>query len=270
MPGASPDTMATTVATPLERHLGVIADVSEMTSSSTVGSTRITLQFDLDRNIDGAARDVAGGDQRRARRSADQPAPEPDLPQGQPGRRADRDPVADLRHADPRPDLRCGLDGHAAGIVADRRHRPGRDRRQLAAGGAGRAQPAGAVQIRDRPRRRARRARLGQRPQPEGRASRTAIAAIRSTPTTRPTTPPTTSRWSSPIATARAVRLTDVGEVARFGRELAQPGPLQRQAGGARHSLPPARRQHHRHGRSRSRRSCRNCRPRSRTRSTSS
>ena len=58
MPGASPDTMATTVATPLERHLGVIADVSEMTSSSTVGSTRITLQFNLDRNIDGAARDV--------------------------------------------------------------------------------------------------------------------------------------------------------------------------------------------------------------------
>jgi multidrug efflux pump len=58
MPGASPQTMAETVATPLERHLGVIADVTEMTSASTVGSTRITLQFDLSRNIDGAARDV--------------------------------------------------------------------------------------------------------------------------------------------------------------------------------------------------------------------
>jgi multidrug efflux pump len=58
MPGASPDTMATTVATPLERHLGVIADVTEMTSQSSVGSTRITLQFALGRNIDGAARDV--------------------------------------------------------------------------------------------------------------------------------------------------------------------------------------------------------------------
>ena len=58
MPGASPETMATTVATPLERHLGIIADVTEMTSSSTVGSTRITLQFGLSRNIDGAARDV--------------------------------------------------------------------------------------------------------------------------------------------------------------------------------------------------------------------
>jgi multidrug efflux pump len=58
MPGASPETMATTVATPLERHLGVIADVTEMTSSSTVGSTRVTLQFGLSRDINGAARDV--------------------------------------------------------------------------------------------------------------------------------------------------------------------------------------------------------------------
>jgi multidrug efflux pump subunit AcrB len=58
LPGASPETMATSVATPLERHLGQIADVTEMTSSSSVGSTRIVLQFGLDRDIDGAARDV--------------------------------------------------------------------------------------------------------------------------------------------------------------------------------------------------------------------
>ena len=58
LPGASPEVVATSVATPLERHLGQIADVSEMTSSSTVGSARITLQFGLDRDIDGAARDV--------------------------------------------------------------------------------------------------------------------------------------------------------------------------------------------------------------------
>ena len=50
--------VATTVASPLERHLGQIADVTEMTSSSTVGSTRITLQFGLNRDINGAARDV--------------------------------------------------------------------------------------------------------------------------------------------------------------------------------------------------------------------
>ena len=58
MPGASPDTMATSVAAPLERHLGQIADVNEMTSQSSLGTTRITLQFGLDRDIDGAARDV--------------------------------------------------------------------------------------------------------------------------------------------------------------------------------------------------------------------
>jgi multidrug efflux pump len=58
MPGASPETMATSVATPLERHLGNIADVTEMTSSSSVGSSRVVLQFGLDRDIDGAARDV--------------------------------------------------------------------------------------------------------------------------------------------------------------------------------------------------------------------
>jgi multidrug efflux pump len=58
LPGASPETMATAVATPLERSLGRIAGINEMTSSSTLGSTNITLQFDLERNINGAARDV--------------------------------------------------------------------------------------------------------------------------------------------------------------------------------------------------------------------
>ncbi|ALU88581.1 efflux RND transporter permease subunit [Herbaspirillum rubrisubalbicans] len=58
MPGASPETMAATVATPLERAMGAIAGVTEMTSTSSQNSTRITLQFDLNRDIDGAARDV--------------------------------------------------------------------------------------------------------------------------------------------------------------------------------------------------------------------
>jgi multidrug efflux pump len=58
MPGASPDTMASSVAAPLERHLGQIADVTEMTSQSATQTTRITLQFGLDRDINGAARDV--------------------------------------------------------------------------------------------------------------------------------------------------------------------------------------------------------------------
>ncbi len=58
LPGASPEVMAATVATPLERTLGRIAGVTEMTSQSSMGSTSIVLQFDLNRNIDGAARDV--------------------------------------------------------------------------------------------------------------------------------------------------------------------------------------------------------------------
>ena len=58
LPGADPETMATSVATPLERQFGRIAGITEMTSTSNRGSTNIVMQFDLDRNIDGAARDV--------------------------------------------------------------------------------------------------------------------------------------------------------------------------------------------------------------------
>src|ERR1700676_3247712 len=58
LPGASPETMASSVATPLERQLGHIAAVTEMSSSSSLGSTSLTLQFDLNRDIDAAARDV--------------------------------------------------------------------------------------------------------------------------------------------------------------------------------------------------------------------
>src|SRR5262244_3761653 len=58
LPGADPQTMASAVATPLERQFGRIAGVTEMTSSSQLGSTGITLQFDLNRSVDAAARDV--------------------------------------------------------------------------------------------------------------------------------------------------------------------------------------------------------------------
>src|SRR5271154_3576790 len=58
LPGASPETMASAVATPLERQFGRIAGITEMSSASYLGSTSITIQFDLNRNIDAAARDV--------------------------------------------------------------------------------------------------------------------------------------------------------------------------------------------------------------------
>src|SRR5437899_4081691 len=58
LPGASPETMASAVATPLERQFGRIAGVTEMTSTSNLGATSVVLQFDLNRDIDAAARDV--------------------------------------------------------------------------------------------------------------------------------------------------------------------------------------------------------------------
>jgi multidrug efflux pump len=61
LPGASPDIMASSIATPLERQFGHVAGVTEMTSSSTLGTTSVTLQFDLSRDINGAARDVEAG-----------------------------------------------------------------------------------------------------------------------------------------------------------------------------------------------------------------
>src|SRR5271154_4109568 len=58
LPGASPDTMASAVATPLERTFGRIAGITQMTSSSQLGSASVTMQFDLDRDVDAAGRDV--------------------------------------------------------------------------------------------------------------------------------------------------------------------------------------------------------------------
>ena len=61
LPGASPETMATSVAQPLERQFAQIPGIAQMTSTSYLGTTSITIQFDLNRNIDGAANDVQGG-----------------------------------------------------------------------------------------------------------------------------------------------------------------------------------------------------------------
>ena len=109
LPGAEPETMATSVAAPLERQFGRIAGVTEMTSASYRGTTSIILQFELSRNIDGAARDVQAAINAARELSADQPAQQPDLSQGQSGRRPDPDPGPDLRHGRPGQDVRRGL-----------------------------------------------------------------------------------------------------------------------------------------------------------------
>ncbi len=88
LPGASPETMASSVATPLERRFGRIAGLTEMTSTSTLGSTSITLQFDLEPQRGRRRAGRAGGHRRGGRRAAAGPAAQTDVPQGQPGRLA--------------------------------------------------------------------------------------------------------------------------------------------------------------------------------------
>ena len=132
MAGASPETMSTSVATPLERHLGAIAAVTEMTSRSRVGSTQVVLQFDISRDIDGAARDVQAA---ISAARADLPAAlrsNPSYRKFNPARFPHHDPGADLQDLDAGPDLRPGLQHPAAapvpGAGRGRRHADGRRR----------------------------------------------------------------------------------------------------------------------------------------------
>ena len=108
LPGASPETMASSVATPLERQFGRIAGLTELTSTSYLGATSIVLQFDLTRNIDAAARDDAGRHQCRGRATADDSAEQADLSEGQSRRCADHDSRPDLGRRAPGIDVRRG------------------------------------------------------------------------------------------------------------------------------------------------------------------
>ena len=222
------------VATPLERHLGQIADVTEMTSSSSVGSTRITLQFGLDRDIDGAARDVQAAI--NAAR-ADLPTSLRSNPTYHKVNPADA-PIMILALTSttltPRPALRRRLDTCLQQKLSqiDGR-RPGR--RSAAA----RCRRCGSSSTRARSSNTASGSRTcaprSPRPTPTARRarSRTATSTIRSTPTTRRATPATTSRWSIAYRNGAAVRLTDVAEVVDSVENLRNAGPRQRQARGA-------------------------------------
>ena len=133
LPGASPEIMASSVATPLERQFGRIASVTEMTSSSTLGQTSITLQFDLNRNIDAAARDVEAAI--NAARSY-LPADLPSNPTYRKVNPADAPIMIIALTSDklpPRPALRRRLHGAGTEVVADHRRRAGGGRRQFAA-----------------------------------------------------------------------------------------------------------------------------------------
>ncbi len=169
LPGADPETVATSLAGPLERHLGQIADVTEMTSQSQAGQARINLQFGLDRDINGAARDVEAAIN----------AARADLPTN-----LLSNPIYRKVNPADAPILIVSLTSgtltrgqiyDAAStvlsqqLVAALRRGPGDHQRLGPAGSARGARSARAVQIRHRARGRARRPRRGQRQQPERR-----------------------------------------------------------------------------------------------------
>ena len=89
LPGASPDTMANSVATPLIKQFTTIPSIQTITATSVQGSTQIVIQFDLNRNIDQAAADVQAAIAPDAAPAAGEHDDAAELPQGQPGRRAD-------------------------------------------------------------------------------------------------------------------------------------------------------------------------------------
>ena len=98
-PGAGPEVMASSVTAPLERQFGQMPGLKQMTSVSSGGGSVITLEFNLDENIDVAEQEVQAAINARQQLSAHRPAQSAHLQQGKPGRRAHHDPGADLRLA---------------------------------------------------------------------------------------------------------------------------------------------------------------------------
>ena len=248
--------MATSVATPLERRLGMIAGVNEMTSSSSATArTRISLQFDLNRNIDGAAREVQAAINAVARRPAGHAAQQPDLPQGQPVGRAGDHPGADLEDALAGPDLRRGVQHRAA---SGSRRSQGVGDVEIGGGSlpAVRVEllPFALNQLRHQQRGRARRDPGEQRQPAEGHDRGRRAGGCRSTrQTAGAAARPTTAAWSSPGATARRSASTTSPRSIDGVENIAHARPVQRRAGGDRAGHAPAGRQRHRDRRRRAR-----------------
>jgi multidrug efflux pump len=251
LPGASPEVMASSVATPLERHLGQIADVSEMTSSSTVGSTRITLQFGLSRDIDGAARDVQAAINAA---HADLPASLKSNPTYRKVNPADA-PIMILALTSGT--LSQGQVYDAATTVLEQKLSQVEGIGQVNLGGS--SLPAVRVELNPNALFKYGigpedvRAALGAANAHARRApSRTRSGASRSTPTTKRARRRNTAPRRG-LSRRRGGAAVGCRHGRGFGREPAQCRTRQRQALGARPALPPAQRQHHRCGRSRRR-----------------
>jgi len=141
LPGASPETMATSVALPLEKQFQTIPGLAVISSSNTLGSTTVTLEFDEARNIDLAAVDVQAALLRAPALAAGRDDAAAQLPQGQPGRFTDPVPGADLAIDEPgRPAGLCRAPDLAHAVHAQRCG-PGQHLRRQALCGAGAGRP---------------------------------------------------------------------------------------------------------------------------------
>ena len=129
LPGGSPETMASSVAQPLERQFAQIPGVAQMTSTSSLGTAAVTIQFDLNRVDRRRRQRRPGRDQRRRRPVAEKPALAADLSQGQPGGFADPAAVGNIGHAAADHCQRCRRRPARAADQPDLRRRPGHHRR---------------------------------------------------------------------------------------------------------------------------------------------
>ena len=226
--------MASNVAQPLERQFSLIAGLSQMTSTSALGSTQITLQFDLNRAIDAAALDVQSAINAAGRPAARQPAEPADLPQGQSGRLADHAAGGAVRHA-----AADQVNDYADNILAQQISQIsgvgqvdiGGAQKPVGAraGGSGQArrhghEPGGHPHASSRP--------LGQPAQRQRRRRRRRASTVYTTTSFCRPSPGTT--WCSPIATARRCGCATSG-VAVDGPENdltagGLPGPQRRRA----------------------------------------
>ena len=229
-PGASPEIMASTVAAPLERRLGEISGVTELTSTSSLGSTSIVVQFDMSRNIDGAARDVQAAINAALSRSAERSADGADVPQGQPGRRAGADPGADLANAGAERDLRHRRHGRRPAHLADRRRRRRQRERRRAAGDPRPRQPGPPRQHGPVDRGRPRRHRRGQCHGAGRHLRRRRRCPRPSAPTTSCATPVDYKSLVVKTSDGAVVRLGDIASIEAGTRNTRSAALVQRAA----------------------------------------
>ena len=147
LPGASPEVMAASVATPLEKQFTRIAGVTEMTSRSSVGSAYVTLQFDLSRDINGAAREVQAAINSAAGFLPANLPSLPQIPENQSGRPADSADDARVGRGAEAAVVRHRLLGVCAEAGAGRGRRPGSGGRKLASRGSRRSESAAALPL---------------------------------------------------------------------------------------------------------------------------